>query len=138
VVNEDRGTADFTAALNMEQSDQGITNIGNANPKTDPDPFDMPALRAAHTHHIVTESMTVTKLPNGGIQVVGPIKLITKDGSPAPFAQSSLHAQVTGGTSIEYSNVTLTFIGPATMHFGSQAVHGVIRNVDKYDEELAR
>jgi hypothetical protein len=140
VLHEEAGTADFSAELNMEQSDEGIINLANkmgdtADPTAE---FNNPMLRGAHTHHIVLENRPFSQLPNnGGIQVVGPIKLVTKDGTPAPFAQSSLQIQVTGGTSIKYSNVTLTFIGPATGHFGMQAVHGVVRNF-REEEEVAR
>jgi hypothetical protein len=140
VLHEGSGTADFSAELNMEQSDEGIINIANkigdtADPTVE---FNTPALRGAHTHHIVLDNQPFSKLPSGGIQVLGPIKLVTKDGTPAPFAQSTLQVQVTGGTSIAYSNVTLTFIGAATGHFGTQAIHGVVRNFREVDEEAAR
>ena len=36
---------------------------------------------------------------------------------------------ITGGTEANYSNVTLVYTGPATTHFGPQAIHGVITSV---------
>jgi hypothetical protein len=136
VLHEGSGTADFTAALNMEQSDEGIINMAiakgdTASPTVE---FNTPALRGAHTHHIVLENKPFSKTSTGGIEVMGAINLVTKDGSPAPFGQSTLDVVVTGGTSVKYSNVTITFVGPATGHFGTQAIHGVVRNFIEEDE----
>lgn len=72
---------------------------------------------------------TVTPI-TGGFEVSGPVT-ITKDGSPAPFSPSELHVDITGGTSVEFSNIRLMFLGDpitsATIHFGTQAIHGVVR-----------
>ena len=51
---------------------------------------------------------------------------ITKDGSPAPFAASTLSVTITGGTSVGFSNITLQFQGGAAVHFGPQLIHGVV------------
>jgi hypothetical protein len=137
VLHENSGLADFSAELNMEQSDEGIINMAIAKGDT-ADPtveFNTPALRGAHTHHIVLEGKSFTKLANGGYQVSGPINLVTKDGTPAPFGQSSLTVEVTGGSVIKFSNMTMTFTGPGTGHFGMQAIHGVVRNVVEEEEE---
>lgn len=113
---EDEGSqADFSAALTMELSDYSQS----------PATIDVPGARGQHTHHVTMEDGTVTPLPNGGFEVNGPVT-IAKDGS-AVFGGSSLVIDVTGGTSIAYSNITMTFQGPATAHFGSQAIHGVVR-----------
>ena len=88
VLHENSGLADFSAELNMEQSDEGIINMAIAKGDT-ADPtveFNTPALRGAHTHHIVLEGKSFTKLANGGYQVSGPINLVTKDGTRAVWA----------------------------------------------------
>jgi hypothetical protein len=133
----DSGTADFSAALNMETSDYWITE-GIVDPT-------QPATRGAHTHNIELTSATVTWNMDGcptfspatkmGFQVNGTVSLMTGNGSNAPFEtdppSSTLQVCVTGGDgddSISYSNLTLVFQGPATKHFGTQqAIHGVVR-----------
>ena len=119
-LNPETGKADFSAALNMERSDYWVsTNFQ--------DPTN-PSLRSAHTHHITIKGGSVTPI-NGGFEVSGPIT-ITKDGSPAPFSPSELHVDITGGTSLKFSNITLMFQGDAKsaiVHFGTQAIHGVVR-----------
>jgi len=129
-------TADFSAALNMETSDYGITE-GIVDP-TDP------STRGAHTHHIKLTHATVTWNMDGcptfsiatteGFQVNGTVSLLTGNGSNAPFEtdppSSTLQVCVTGGSgdySIPYSNLTLVFQGPATAHFGTEAIHGFVR-----------
>ena len=129
-------TADFSAALNMETSDYGITE-GIVDP-TDP------STRSAHTHHIRLTQATVTWNMDGcpafspattnGFQINGTVSLLTGNGSNAPFETdpptSTLQVCVTGGSgdySIPYSNLTLVFAGPATTHFGTEAIHGFVR-----------
>jgi hypothetical protein len=52
---------------------------------------------------------------------------ITGNGSPAPFANPSpLTICVPGGGDVKFSNVTLAFGLPASSHFGTQAIHGVV------------
>ena len=71
----------------------------------------------------------------------GTVSLMTGNGSNAPFEttppSSTLQVCVTGGTEIAYSNVTLVFGGPPTTavsHFGTQAIHGVVRKAsDEWD-----
>jgi hypothetical protein len=97
---------------------------------------------APHTHHIsmtnvrVTFDMTgcpnyVTNPSTVGFQINSTVNMVTGNGSNAPFEttppSSMLQVCVTGGTEIESSNVTLVFTGPATKHFGPQAIHGVVR-----------
>ena len=67
---------------------------------------------------------------------------ITGNGSPAPFSKndtvlSMLQVCVNGGTDVPFSNVTLVFGTPASGHFGSQAIHGVVRKskLSDFDDE---
>jgi hypothetical protein len=70
-----------------------------------------------------------------GFQINGTVSLLTGNGSNAPFEtdppSSTLQVCVTGGDevpySVHYSNITLVFGGPATTHFGPQAIHGAVR-----------
>jgi hypothetical protein len=128
-------TADFSADMTM--SDYGTTDglpdatKGGQNP---------------HTHHIklthaaITWNMdgcpTVSPVALTGFQINGPVSLITGNGTNAPFETdpptTTLQVCITGGEAIPYSvtnsNISLVFLGPATMHFGTQAIHGVVRN----------
>jgi hypothetical protein len=131
------GTADFSAALNMETSDYGIAE-GVVDPT-------QPATRGAHTHHIKLTNAIVTWNMDGcpafnpptkmGFQINGPVSLLTGNGSNAPFEtdppSSTAQVCISGGNgdySIPYSNLTLVFQGPATKHFGTeQAIHGLVR-----------
>jgi hypothetical protein len=117
-LNGDGSTADFTATLTMELSDY-TRNASNIDATTGA------SSRMQHTHHITIEGGTVTQIQTGGFEVNGPAS-VTKDGSPAPFAASTLTVTVTGGTSVGFSNITLQFAGGAPVHFGSQLIHGVV------------
>jgi hypothetical protein len=117
-LNGAAGTADFTATLTMELSDY-TRNSSNIDSTTGS------SSRMQHTHHIAIEGGTVTQIPAGGFAVNGPAS-VTKDGSPAPFAASTLTVTITGGTSVGFSNITLQFAGGAPVHFGSQLIHGVV------------
>ena len=137
------GTADFSAAVNMETSDHGITE-GIVDPT-------QPSTRSAHTHHIKLTRAAVTWNMDGcptfnpatkiGFQVNGTVSLMTGNGSNAPFEtdppSSTLQVCVTGGDgdfSTPSSNVTLVLGGPATKHFGiQQAIHGVVVQTKRPD-----
>jgi hypothetical protein len=127
------GTADFLADMTM--SDYGTTNgvldatKGGQN---------------AHTHHIRLTNARITwdmtgcppypkPVTTGGFQVNGTVSLVTGNGSNAPFEtappSSTLQVCVTGGNEVPYANITLVWGGPATTHFGTQAIHGVVRKV---------
>lgn len=144
--HEDSVTADFSATMNMETSDYGFVN-GNVNPAD-------PTTRGAHTHHILltgpvqfdaTGCPTATAPPpltTTGFQFTGTVSLITGNGTQAPFEPpppsaptSMLTVCVTGGPDVEFSNVTLVFGSPASKHFGSQAIHGVVRRVEWPEHE---
>jgi hypothetical protein len=116
------GKADFSAVMAMELSDYWVltTNADASNA----------AVRGAHTHNITMVDAMVTPIA-GGFEVSGPVA-VTANGSPAPFSASpsTLTVDITGGTSVGSSNVTLTFRGAATGHFGSHAIHGVVRNFE--------
>jgi hypothetical protein len=129
------GTANFSAALTMETSDYGISDATKVDPTN-------PTTRSPHTHHITVTNGAVsydtTVCPanspattGSGVVVTGTAS-VSGNGSPAPFesnGSSTLQVCIIGGTEIEYSNLTLVFTGPATGHFGPQAIHGVVRKV---------
>jgi hypothetical protein len=139
------GLADFYAAMTMELSDHamdvaianGVVTNGVATS------FDDPETRIPHTHHVTMKDAQVsydtgtcpTYAPpaptNPGFMVTG-AATITGNGGPAPFSKndtvlSQLQVCVNGGTDVPFSNVTLVFGAPANGHFGSQAIHGVVR-----------
>jgi hypothetical protein len=70
--------------------------------------------------------------------VNGTATFITGNGNPAPFeakGPTTLQVCITGGSDVEFSNMTLVFTGPATGHFGTQAIHGVVRFPHKDDAD---
>jgi len=73
---------------------------------------------------------------SSGFVVIGQVS-ITGNGNGAPFetkGPSTLQVCITGGQEVQFSNVTLMLTGPATGHFGSHAINGVVRIVRKSDE----
>ena len=145
-VHQESGTADFSADMTM--SGYGKTSTGAVDP-TQP-------LVNPHTHHIILKNARIswdmtncpTYLPPAtltGFQLNATVDVMTGNGSIAPFEtnppSSTLQVCVTGGDDVRYSvensNITLVFGGPATTHFGPQAIHGVVRKpaadeVEKY------
>jgi hypothetical protein len=129
------GTANFSADLNMETSDYGITGATQVDPTN-------PATRTPHTHHISITNATVSYDTSvcpannpattvSGLVVTGTAPT-TANGGPAPFDPkntSTLQVCIMGGAEVSFSNVTLVYTGPATAHFGTQAIHGVVRDV---------
>ena len=136
-------SADFSADLTMAAIATALVTVATL-------PNGTIAVQAqggvgAHTHHIKLTNIMVTQDMTGcptyktnpsttGFQVNGTVSLMTGNGSNAPFEttppSSTLQVCVTGGTEIAYSNVTLVFGGPPTTavsHFGTQAIHGVVR-----------
>jgi hypothetical protein len=131
-------TADFLADMTM--SGYGMTSTGAVDP-THP-------LVDPHTHHIQLTNAKIiwdmkgcpAYLPPAtttGFQIKGTVSLMTGNGTIAPFEtnppSSTLQVCVTGSSAskytIENSNITLVFAGPATKHFGPQALHGVVRRL---------
>lgn len=137
----DSGTAEFSAALTMENSDYWL--FINSNPPADPD---SPATRTPHTHHIKMRDAQVSWDPSvvasscptasytppttTGFVITGSARVTGNGGNP-PFAPegqlSPLTVCVTGGTHVEFSNITLVFGAPASGHFGTQAINGAVR-----------
>jgi hypothetical protein len=120
----EKGKADFYAALNMELSDGWVMTKNMMN-------FD-PSMRNAHTHHITVVGGEVTPIANG-FRVTG-IAKFTLSGGPAPASiePSQVVIEVTGGTEVEYSNMTLTFLSPGSNHFGSEPLTGVVHTVKEF------
>ena len=133
VVLQRNGTASFSADLNMETSDYGITGATQVDPAN-------PATRNPHTHHLsmtdATVSYDTSSCPANNppttfsaFAVTGTVTT-TGNGGPASFeakGPSTLQVCIMGGSQVVYSNVTLVYTGPATGHFGSQPIHGVVR-----------
>lgn len=130
------GTADFAADMTM--SGFGRTSTGAVDPNQ---PIANP-----HTHHIKLTNVRITWDMIGcpawgtptlqGFQLNGTVSLITGNGTNGSFEpnppQSTLQVCVSGGNDVQFSipnsNMTLVFGGPAAAkHFGSQAIHGVVR-----------
>jgi hypothetical protein len=115
-----------------------------------------PGMLNAHTHHITMtgakivpgfagcpSSVSPTPLTSTGFQIQG-MAHVTGNGEPAPFEvptgvtdpspsqliASPLTICITGGTRVQYSNITLEFGAPAATHFGPQAIHGVVVKCD--------
>jgi hypothetical protein len=128
-------TANFSADLNMETSDYGITDTTQVDPTN-------PASRSPHTHHISMTNAAVSydtsacpaNTPPTTVSglVVNGTATTTGNGGPATFeakGPSTLQFCIMGGSQVAYSNVTLVYTGPATTHFGPQPIHGVVRSV---------
>ena len=82
------------------------------------------ALRSPHTHHVGLLDGTVTPIP-GGIRLTGNA-ILTTNGNTAPFSGSPIVVEITGGDTLQYSNMRLMFLGASTGHFGSQPYDGVV------------
>ena len=136
-VNPGLSAAEFSADMTM--SSFGKTTAGAVDP-TQP-------LVNPHTHHIRLTNVRVTWDMTGcpawgtptqmGFQINGTVSLLTGNGSNGSFEtnppSSTLQVCVSGGLDIPFSvtnsNITLVFAGPATSHFGPQAIHGVVRAI---------
>jgi hypothetical protein len=118
----DSGKANFFAALNMEFSDGWAITKNGGN-------FD-PNARGAHTHHITVLGGEVTPITNG-FRIDGKAAF-TLNGGPAPktIEPSDVVIEVTGGNDVEFSNITLTFLAPGSMHFGGEPLPGVVQRVE--------
>jgi hypothetical protein len=129
------GTGNFSADVAMETSDYGITGATQVDPAN-------PATRGPHTHHIsvtnakVTYDVSVCPANNPpttgtGLVVTGAVTT-SGNGSPASFESkgaSTIQVCLIGGSEVSFSNMTLVYTGPATGHFGTQPIHGVVRSV---------
>jgi hypothetical protein len=118
----DSGKADFFAALNMEFSDGWVITKNGAN-------FD-PNARSAHTHHITVLGGEVTRVANG-FRVDGKATFTLNGGAaPTTIEPSAVVIEVTGGNDVEFSNITVTFLAPGSMHFGGEPLPGVVQRVE--------
>ena len=126
------GAGSFTVDMTMETSDYGITDSTQVDPTN-------PGTRMPHTHHITVTGATVTydvsvcpannpPTTGSGVVLTG-TATTTGNGNPAPFeakGSSTVQVCITGGSEVEFSNMTLVYTGPATTHFGPQPIHGVV------------
>ncbi len=110
------GKGDFTGSLLGVRSDLWVL-------ETSGDPAN-PTVRSAHTHHVGLVGAEVTVIPNG-IRLEG-TAVITANGSEAPYSNSTVRVDITGGSLLGYSNIRLTFFGEAIEHFGSQPYDGLV------------
>ena len=141
-LNRRTGKAEFSAFIAMEFSDYWLLTTPNVDPTKS-------SLRGQHTHHITMDAMMsdtstcstyLAPVPtNPGFAVTG-MADITGNGSAAPFQTksglSALQVCINGGSEVEFSNISLQFLtgAPAIGHFGSQAIHGVVRFPRKSDK----
>jgi hypothetical protein len=129
------GTANFSADMSMETSDYGITGATQVDPAN-------PSTRSPHTHHISMTNITVSydtsvcpaNSPPTTVSglVINGTATTTGNGGPATFeakGPSTLQVCLMGGSELSFSNLTLVYTGPATGHFGTQPIHGVVRSV---------
>lgn len=125
------GKANFSAALTMERSDEGVTLNGGD--------FNDPGARHGHTHHVMLVGGDVTPLSNG-FRVTGLATVTGNGNAPPDFSQDShLQIDVVGGTLVTYSNIKLSFLDPsgnvftcncAAGHFGTQPLNGVVESTN--------
>jgi hypothetical protein len=119
-LNGNSGTADFSAALTMVRSDEGVLINGGGN-------LDDPKGRNAHTHHIILTGGTVTPITNG-FEVTGAATITGNGNFPPPFGpNNTLTIDIVGGNTVAPSNIKLTLSGDAVKHFGAQVINGVVR-----------
>jgi hypothetical protein len=140
-VNERQGTANFSAAIDMETSDYGITQ-GTVDK-------DVPASRKPHTHHITmtggvittdwpARCPTLSPTPTEGFAVTG-AAFVTVNGAPVPFGNPSpVTVCILGGYHVKYSNFSLAIGAPASGHFGTQAINGVVERCNKRPKQASR
>ncbi len=144
-LDQEHGTATFSAEMTMEMAD-----FANSDSSYDP------TMLGAHTHHITvtdgvihndpTDTITwqntcIPKPPfkpavTGGFVVTG-TAYVTGNGANPPFGNPSpVTICILGGMQnssittaqafVTFSNFTLTFGSPASTHFGTQAINGVV------------
>ena len=114
-VSGSSGKGEFVAAILGVRSDLWVLQTG-ADPQTSP--------RSPHTHHVVLPDATVTAIP-GGIRLTGNA-IMTTNGNVADFSGSPIVVDITGGNTVQWSNMKLTFLGQSTGHFGSHTYDGVV------------
>jgi hypothetical protein len=131
-VDTRHGTARFTAFLTMETSDFAMTATTIDTPNKS---------RNAHTHAILMTQGTVDSVNwaatcagffspavTEGFMVTG-ATTVTVNGASPPFPNpSQLILCITGGGEVKFANFAMMFPStePASTHFSSQAIHGVV------------
>lgn len=136
-LKHDAGTADFSAAMNMTHSDYWVTTQSAPSIAVNDDTAKTG--RHPHSHHITIIDGTVDWISTSPEEftLTGPVT-VTLDGGVTPFTTAceftppapppcTLTVDVKGGTLVQFSNMTMTFSGAPTGHFGPQAIHGVVR-----------
>jgi hypothetical protein len=102
-VKGDSGRADFSAALSMVRSDN--------------------AARQPHTHHVTIVDGEVVRTATGF--AISGDGAVTLNGNVV--FTSPVEVQVTGGNTIQYSNVSVRFTsGMGLNHFGAEALGGAV------------
>jgi hypothetical protein len=138
-VDKETGKAHFSLSLTM-----GLSAVGQ----------DTTALQdvtlAQHTHNITmdgTVTFNPTDCPPASATTppyTARIELnntasVFANGNVPPFGQfSPLQVCIAGGTeepNVQFSNITLKFMGGAGGHFGTQAIHGVVSRVKSEDRK---
>jgi hypothetical protein len=150
-LSEERGSATFSAEMTMETAD-----FANTDPNHDPTKLGAHTHHISVTDGVIhndptdpinwkTQCLAPTFRPpvSGGFVVTG-TAYVTGNGANPPFGNPSLVTIcILGGTQnpsltgaqafVEFSNVTLTFAmgSPASTHFGTQAINGVVANCER-------
>jgi hypothetical protein len=104
-VKGDSGKGDFTASLSM---------VNPADPNT-----------PAHTHFITLTDGDIVEASNG-FTLSGGADITGNNGNLA-WADSPIDVAIWGGNTIAYSNVSLTLAAPASGHFGTTPLVGVVK-----------
>lgn len=100
----DSSKADFAASLAMVRADNET--------------------RSPHTHHVSITDAHVTALANG-FRISG-AAVMTGNGHLAGFSGAPVDVLVTGGNTVDLSNVSVIFSGGAVSHFGAEPLDGVV------------
>ncbi len=148
-LNQERGTATFSAEMTMETADFANSGSGYN-----------PADLNAHTHHVTVTDGVIHNDPTdpinwqntciptppfkpavtGGFVVTG-TAYVTGNGANPPFGNPSLvticilggmqNPSITSAQAfVTFSNFTLTFGSPASTHFGTQPINGVVAHCE--------
>jgi hypothetical protein len=139
-LNKETGKAHFSVALTMGLS------VLNQNSTTLQD-----ITLAQHSHNITMDGMvtydptdcppaSATTPPYTARIEINNTASVFANGNVPPFGQfSGLQVCLAGGVdkpnepNVQFSNITLVFANGAATHFGSQAIHGVVRKVQTED-----
>ena len=120
-LNGNSTKANFSAALNMELSDGWVITENGSN-------FDP----IAEVPHSSRRSSRWGCLDNIYGRI--PNHRYGHDNtqwSPAPISPSPVTIEITGGTQLAFSNITLTFGVPGSNHFGTEPLSGIVQSVQK-------